>query len=78
MPTIFLDAPLSEYIFHRQTIVVEDGYHYYLYIHPRGQVVIMRAKEDESEYLYADGQLNQVTSWNNRANLDYKYYDQLA
>ncbi len=75
MPTKFGDASLSEYIIHR-TATAEGGYNYYLYIHPRGRAIIMREKEDETEYLYANAGRSD-SQWSNRASLDYDTYDRL-
>lgn len=46
-------------------------YNYYLYLHPSGKRVIMREKEDETEYRYATG------LWVNRQNLTYKYFSRI-
>ena len=77
MATKFLDAPLSEYTIHKIALA-ESGYNYYMYIHATGQILIMREKEDETEYLYADGGRSKAGSWASKVGLDYKYYDELA
>jgi len=78
MGTKWLDTDFVEFVFHKQTIVVESGYNYFLYTHPRGQIAMMRISEDNSETLYADGGFNKTSAWTNRASLNYKYYDELA
>jgi len=76
MATKWLDAPFSEYIIHK-IVENEGGYNYYLYIHPKGQAIIMREKIDSTEYKYKDAGRGS-TGWNDRASGDYKDYDDLV
>lgn len=76
MGTKWLDAPFSEYMIHK-IAESEGGYNYYLYIHSRGQAIVMREKTDETEYKYADAGRGS-SGWGNRAGLDYKDYDDLV
>ena len=46
-------------------------YHYYHYIHISGRHIIMREKDDETEYRYATGQFA------NRQTLTYRHLYQL-
>jgi len=77
MGTNWKDAPLHEYMISR-CAYDEAGYNYFLYVHPLGQVVLLREKTDQTEYLYADGGKNKTTAWTNRATLSYKYYDEIG
>lgn len=55
-----------------------ETYNYYGYIHKSGQIVIMRANIDETEYKYANGGFgNFDIIWANRENLTYKYWNKL-
>jgi len=82
MGTKFRDTELSEYMIHNIG-KNESGevsgvlYNYYLYIHPKGQAIIMREKSDETEYRYANGGTG-TSRWANRENLTYITYDELA
>jgi len=76
MPTKFGDAPLSDYQIHR-IAENEDGYNYYMYIHSTGQIIIMREKTDQTEYLYKNAGRNKTSAWANRASGTYSYYDEL-
>ena len=84
MGTRWLDAPLHEYMIHNIAEGEEgeetgETYNYYLYIHPVGQVLLMRENTDETEYRYANGGLNAgETLWANRATLTYVNYDALV
>lgn len=71
MPTNWKKAPLSEYDIHK-VAEGESGYNYYSYIHPYGQVIIMREKIDGTEILYADGGFDVSVAWATRDTLDYK------
>lgn len=71
----WLDAPLSEYMIHR-IADAESGYNYFLYIHARGQAIVMREKADETEYLYAKAGIGD-SQWGSRASLIYITYDKL-
>lgn len=83
MGSQWLDKPFSQYVICRiekDESGEESGtlYNYYLYTHPQGQAIIMREKEDEKEYLYANaGFKNFNANWNNRNNLSYDTYDKL-
>lgn len=46
-------------------------YHYYHFISPRGKHIIMREKDDETEYRYATG------LFSNRQTLTYKNFSQI-
>lgn len=75
MGTIWLDAPLSEYMIHK-IAEAEGGYNYYLYIHAKGQSLVMRENTAGDEYLYAkSGQGG--ADWATRASLSYITYDKL-
>lgn len=71
MGTKYGDAPLRDYQIHR-IATAEGGYNYFEYIHSKGLRIIMREKEDGSEYLYGLG------TWANRASLSYINYNKLA
>ena len=82
MGTNWKEVPIHEYMISRCAYneVGEDSaetYNYYLYVHALGQVIVMREKTDQTEYLYADGGNDRETTWSNRAILDYKYYDKV-
>jgi len=77
MPTKFQDSPLSDYQIHRIALA-EGGYNYYMYIHPTGQIIIMREKTDETEYLYKDAGRSKTGAWAHRAEGTYTYYDELT
>ena len=77
MKTNWKDAPISEYMVSK-CAYDEGGYNYYLYVHPLGQVVVLREKIDQTEYKYADGGQSKSLSWTNRATLVYKYYDEIG
>jgi hypothetical protein len=77
MATNWKDAPIGQYMVSR-CAYNEGGYNYYLYVHPLGQVVILREKTDQTEYKYADGGRDKSGSWNDRDVLDYKYYDEIG
>ena len=68
--TDFRKAPLSQFDIVR-IAENEDGYNYYLYLHPSGQVIIMREDIANKEYLYADGGTDLEGAWANRKNLNY-------
>jgi hypothetical protein len=74
MATNWKDAPIHEYMVSK-CAYAEGGYNYYLYVHALGQVIVLREKIEQTEYLYADGGTDKTTSWTNRAILEYKYYD---
>ena len=83
MATNWKDAPIHEYQVSRcayDETGEESGvlYNYYLYVHALGQVVVLREKVDQTEYLYADGGLDKELAWTNRETLDYKYYDKIG
>lgn len=75
MSTNFFDRPLSEFVIHASALA-EGGYNYYLYIHPRGQGLVMREKTDSTEYKYANAGINGV-NWAGRAGLSYVNYNSL-
>jgi len=82
MGTKFRDSELSEYMIHN-IAENESGevsgtlYNYYLYIHPKGQAIIMREKSDDTEFRYANaGKAD--NKWSDRQNLTYITYDELA
>lgn len=77
MATNFKDEPIHEYMVSKVALN-EEGYNYYLYVHPLGQVVVLREKTDGTEYLYADGGRSKTSAWANRVTLNYKYYDQIG
>jgi hypothetical protein len=82
MATKFLDSDFSNFVLHK-IAESETGevsgitYNYYLYIHPRGQAIIMREESDGSEYRYADGGRGD-SRWADRQTLEYKDYDNLV
>lgn len=82
MSTKFRDAELAKYMIHeikKLEMGSESGslYNYYLYIHPRGSVIIMRETQDELSYRYANGGFG-TSKWENRIYLNYVTYDKLA
>jgi len=82
MGTKFRDSDISEFMIHNiaeNESGEESGtlYNYYLYIHPRGQAIIMREKSDETEYRYANAGRGD-NKWANRTSLTYITYDELA
>lgn len=70
MGTNWKKAPLSNYSVAR-VAEGESGYNYYAYIHPKGQVIILRENTDGTEYKYADGGFDLTTAWTGRAGLTY-------
>ncbi len=68
--TNFKKAPLNEFDIVR-IAENEVGYNYYLYLHPSGQVIIMREDINNKEYLFADGGNDLENAWANRASLNY-------
>jgi len=81
MPTKWRDAPFTDYQIHRIALgesgeETGETYNYYLYIHATGQAIIMREKEDETEYKYANAGSGE-NQWSNRTTLMYINYDQL-
>jgi len=76
MGTNYRDAPLSDFVVHKKTITVIDGYHYILCIHPKGAAIIIKEKEDESDYLYARAGFGN-SEWANKTELEYDTYDKL-
>ena len=76
MATKFGDSPISAYVIHKIEENL-DGYNYYLYVHPKGQAIIMREKIDNTEYLYAKAGSGLNNKWATKNMLDYITYDQL-
>lgn len=78
MGTEYKNASLNDYVFHKKTDSSIDGYHYYLYIHPQGQVIVARENSTETEYKFANGDNNASDAWTNKTTLSYVDYDKLA
>jgi len=76
MATKWLDAPLSEYVYHKSA-EAESGYDYHLYIHPKGQAIIMRETIATGDIQYADGGIDGA-NWSDRATQDYVNYNNLG
>jgi len=77
MGTNFLKATLNTYAISK-TVEGVGGYNYYMYIHPSGQVVIMRENSIGTEYKYANGGDNADVAWTNKTTLTYVDYDKLS
>ena len=71
MGTDWKKAPLSQYDVHKVAEGV-GGFNYYGYVHPRGQVIIMREEIATGDILYADGRFNLNSAWTDKAILTYK------
>lgn len=76
MSTNFKKAPLSSYSVEKIG-EGESGYNYYAYVHPMGQVIIMREQISSEDILFADGGLSLTTAWADRVTLDYTTRDQI-
>lgn len=76
MATNYKKSPLSNYSVHK-IAEGESGYNYYAYVHPMGQVIIMRETIATEDLLYADGGLDLTTAWASRASLTYTNIDQI-
>jgi hypothetical protein len=76
MPTKFRDAPLSEYAI-TAVALAETGYNYYLYVHARGDAIVMRENTAGTEYRYANAATG-TQHWAARATLTYVTYNDLA
>lgn len=50
-------------------------YNYYGYAKAKGNWVILREKDDETQYRYAIGKEDYSTNWTNRESLTYKTSD---
>lgn len=73
--TNWKDGPIGNFVIHKAA-EEEDGYNYYLYIHPRGESIIMRTDTAGTEFLYADGGRNGA-DWEDRDTLSYDNYSKL-
>ena len=71
MGTNFKKAPLSTYSIHRVKEAL-GGYNYYGYVHPTGQVIIMRETITTGDIGYADGRFSLANAWAAKATLAYK------
>ncbi len=83
MGTDFLGNSLNNFRI-QKTALSEAGeetgtvYNYYGYIHRNGKIIIMRGKNDETEYKYADGAFGDFDSvWTLRQSLTYVYWNEL-
>jgi hypothetical protein len=70
MSTNFKKASLSNFDIYK-IAESEGGYNYYVFVHPEGQVLVMREKTDGTEYLFANGGYSPATAYTNRASLSY-------
>lgn len=71
MGTNWKKAPLSDYSAHFVN-EEEAGFNYYGFVHPSGQVIVMREEIATKDILYADGGFNLTNAFTNRVTLDYK------
>ena len=71
MGTDFKRTPLSKYDVHKVAEAV-GGYNYYGYVHPSGQVIIMRETIATGDILYADGRFSLANAWAAKGTLTYK------
>ena len=76
MPTDWKKAPLSTYSVVR-VFENEDGYNYFIYLHPEGQIIVMRQKTDETELKFADGKFELTDAIDDRVSLDYVERDEI-
>jgi len=71
MPTNWKKASLSEYNIHKVAEGI-DGENYYAYVHPYGQVIVMRETIANGDILFADGKFDLTQAWTDKATLNYK------
>lgn len=71
MATNWKKAPLTDYSAH---FIKEGevGFNYYGFVHPSGQVIVMREEITTKDILYADGGFNLTNALTDRVSLDYK------